>query len=100
MSNVLRQKDLYGDRWEQTIAVHNDLSNHYAKQGRISDIKQNNEHSTTRWSPLKDRCLIDLMLKQLHDGSRVSDTLDNQAWIDMILVLNENFGSVHNEGSI
>lgn len=40
-----------------------------------------------------ERCFIDFMLQKEHKMSRIGYNIDNQAWIDMVAVFKDRFGS-------
>uniref|UniRef100_A0A2P2KN27 Uncharacterized protein LOC105637536 n=1 Tax=Rhizophora mucronata TaxID=61149 RepID=A0A2P2KN27_RHIMU len=52
----------------------------------------NNDRSRTYWTPMMERYFIDLMLEQMHRGTRIGHTFNKQAWTDMHAVFNAKFG--------
>ncbi|CAH8335778.1 unnamed protein product [Eruca vesicaria subsp. sativa] len=44
------------------------------------------------WTPVMDRCLIDLMLEQVNRGNKVGETFTEQAWAEMAESFNAKFG--------
>ncbi|GAV63187.1 Myb_DNA-bind_3 domain-containing protein [Cephalotus follicularis] len=52
----------------------------------------NSDSSRSDWTPPMDRHLIDLLLEQVHKGSRVDYALNNDVLIDMALSFMERFG--------
>lgn len=47
----------------------------------------------TNWTPVMERYFVDLMLNQVHRGNRMGHTFNKQAWNDMLITFNANFGS-------
>lgn len=58
-----------------------------------SGIKAGSERSRTYWTPPMDRCLIDLLLDQVHKGNKIGQTFISQAWNDMVASFNAKFKS-------
>lgn len=48
--------------------------------------------SRTYWQPPMDRYFIDLMLEQVQKGNRVDGVFTKQAWMEMIVSFNSEFG--------
>lgn len=46
---------------------------------------------SVEWTPVMDRCLIDLMLEQVNRGNKVGETFTEQAWADMAESFNAKF---------
>ncbi|ESQ46521.1 hypothetical protein EUTSA_v10000052mg [Eutrema salsugineum] len=44
------------------------------------------------WTPVMDRCLIDLMLEQVNRGNKIGETFTEQAWADIAESFNAKFG--------
>ena len=44
-----------------------------------------------------ERYFIDLMLDQMHRGSRIGHTFNKQAWTDMLTMFNAKFGSQYDK---
>ncbi|KAF4361793.1 hypothetical protein F8388_018959 [Cannabis sativa] len=55
-----------------------------------SDI--NDDHSRIDWTPSMDRCLLDIMLEQVHKLNKINHSIDNQLWIDIVALFKERFG--------
>ncbi|KAF3454440.1 hypothetical protein FNV43_RR04887 [Rhamnella rubrinervis] len=47
----------------------------------------------TNWTTAMERYFVDLMLDQVHRGNRMGHTFNKQAWNDMLIMFNANFGS-------
>ena len=47
----------------------------------------NDDCSRMDWTPSMDRCLIYLLLEQVHKMNKIDYTIDNQAWIDMVALI-------------
>ncbi|CAL5375076.1 unnamed protein product [Camellia sinensis] len=58
-----------------------------------SGIKAGSECSRTYWTPPMDRCLIGLLLDQVHKGNKIGQTFISQAWNDMVASFNAKFKS-------
>ncbi|MCL7030671.1 hypothetical protein MKW94_006273 [Papaver nudicaule] len=56
-----------------------------------------NDRLRTYWTPPMERFFIDLMLDQVEKGNRVGHTFNKQAWTDMLIMFNENFGSKYDK---
>lgn len=52
-----------------------------------------NDRSRTYWTPAMERYFIDLMLEQMHRGTRSGHTFNKQAWTDMLTMFNGKFES-------
>ncbi|XP_008220650.1 PREDICTED: L10-interacting MYB domain-containing protein [Prunus mume] len=52
-----------------------------------------NDRSRTYWTPAMERYFIDLMLEQMHRGTRSGHTFNKQAWTDMLTMFNGKFDS-------
>ncbi|XAR71485.1 hypothetical protein NMG60_11028775 [Bertholletia excelsa] len=61
--------------------------------GDIFGMKAGSERSRTYWTPPMDRCLIDLLLEQVHKGNRIGQTFISQAWVEMVTSFNAKFKS-------
>lgn len=53
------------------------------------------DRSRTNWTPAMERYFVDLMLDQVHRGNRMGHTFNKQAWNDMLIMFNANFGSTY-----
>ncbi|KAI3956271.1 hypothetical protein MKW92_028094 [Papaver armeniacum] len=51
----------------------------------------------TTWTPTMDRFFVDLMLEQVHNGSKIENSFTKQAWTEMIMQFNENFDSKYSK---
>ncbi|XP_059652509.1 uncharacterized protein LOC132299732 isoform X2 [Cornus florida] len=49
------------------------------------------------WTPLMDRYLIDLMLKQVHKGHTFNHIFSKQAWENIVLLFCDRFGSQYDK---
>ncbi|BFG36997.1 hypothetical protein CerSpe_232710 [Prunus speciosa] len=63
------------------------------REGMGSQNPTNSERLRTSWTLPMERYFIDLMLDQVHRGNRMGHTFNKQAWNDMLLMFNANFGS-------
>ncbi|KAJ7978001.1 L10-interacting MYB domain-containing protein [Quillaja saponaria] len=70
-----------------------DLNNDFPDLLIGEDIQDHaiGESQRTDWTPSMDRYLIDLMLEEVHSGNKVEYAINNQAWIDMVMMFNERF---------
>ncbi|PSR91884.1 L10-interacting MYB domain-containing protein [Actinidia chinensis var. chinensis] len=59
----------------------------------ILGIKAGSERSRTYWTPPMDRCLIDLLLDQVHKGNKIGQTFITQAWNNVVTLFNTKFKS-------
>lgn len=39
-----------------------------------------------------DRCLIDIMLEQVHKVNKIDHSVDDQVWIDIVALFKDRFG--------
>ena len=39
-----------------------------------------------------DRCLIDIMLEQVHKMNKIDHSIDDQVWIDIVALFKDRFG--------
>ncbi|CAL5375753.1 unnamed protein product [Camellia sinensis] len=62
-----------------------------------SEDLDDSDCSRTDWTPSMDRCLIDLLLKQVHKGQIINHIFDEQVWIDIVAAFNDRFGSQHDK---
>lgn len=62
-----------------------------------SQTPTSNDRSRTYWTPTMERYFIDLMLDQMHRGSRIGHTFNKQAWTDMLTMFNAKFGSQYDK---
>lgn len=62
-----------------------------------SQSNTGNDRSRTYWTPTMERYFIDLMLEQMHIGTRIGHTFNKQAWTDMLTVFNAKFGSQYDK---
>ncbi|XP_048332027.1 uncharacterized protein LOC107419928 isoform X2 [Ziziphus jujuba] len=62
-----------------------------------SQTTTTNDRSRTYWTPTMERYFIDLMLEQMHRGTRIGHTFNKQAWTDMLTVFNAKFGSQYDK---
>ncbi|KAL5785946.1 hypothetical protein ACOSQ2_008338 [Xanthoceras sorbifolium] len=62
-----------------------------------SQMPGTNDRSRTYWTPTMERFFIDLMLEQMHRGTRVGHTFSKQAWTDMLTMFNAKFGSQYDK---
>lgn len=62
-----------------------------------SQTNTSNDRSRTYWTPTMERYFIDLMLEQMHRGTRIGHTFNKQAWTDMLIVFNAKFGSQYDK---
>ncbi|KAF3446171.1 hypothetical protein FNV43_RR11350 [Rhamnella rubrinervis] len=62
-----------------------------------SQTNTGNDRSRTYWTPTMERYFIDLMLEQMHRGTRIGHTFNKQAWTDMLTVFNAKFGSQYDK---
>ncbi|KAI3951538.1 hypothetical protein MKX01_018654 [Papaver californicum] len=53
--------------------------------------------SRTIWTPTMDRFFVNLMLEQVHNGSKTENSFTKQAWTEMIMHFNENFDSKYSK---
>ncbi|TQE05076.1 hypothetical protein C1H46_009228 [Malus baccata] len=54
----------------------------------------------TSWTPAMERYFIDLMLDQVHRGNRLGHTFNKQAWNDMLMMFNGNFGTPYDMNTL
>lgn len=66
---------------------------HCCREGMGSQNPTNSERLRTSWTLPMERYFIDLMLDQVHRGNRMGHTFNKQAWNDMLIMFNANFGS-------
>ncbi|PON64456.1 Myb/SANT-like domain containing protein [Parasponia andersonii] len=52
----------------------------------------NDDCSSIDWTPSMDRCLIDIMLEQVHKINKIDHSIDDQAWIDIVALFKDRFG--------
>ncbi|KAI8027089.1 L10-interacting MYB domain-containing protein [Camellia lanceoleosa] len=85
----------------KTVPSYHKLCVIYGEEG--SNGKPNSEDlddsdcSRTDWTPSMDRCLIDLLLKQVHKGQNINHIFDEQVWMDIVAAFNDRFGSQHDK---
>ncbi|XVF06136.1 hypothetical protein REPUB_Repub06bG0021600 [Reevesia pubescens] len=60
--------------------------------GDDTKFHASNGCSRIDWTPSMDRHLIDLLLAQVHRGSRINGSLKTEVWMDMSLSFMESFG--------
>ncbi|XP_048324377.1 uncharacterized protein LOC107411969 isoform X2 [Ziziphus jujuba] len=65
-----------------------------------SQAPLNGDRSRTNWTPAMERYFIDLMLDQVHRGNRMGHTFNKQAWNDMLVMFNANFGSPYDVNAL
>lgn len=53
------------------------------------------DRSRTHWTLAMENYFIDMMLDQVHMGNRMGHTFNKQAWNDMLMMFNANFGSLY-----
>ncbi|XP_065852437.1 uncharacterized protein [Euphorbia lathyris] len=58
-----------------------------------SQVHPGGDRTRTNWTPIMERCFIDLMLVQMHRGNRMGHTFNKQAWTDMLTLFNAKFGT-------
>ncbi|KAK7351341.1 hypothetical protein VNO77_10715 [Canavalia gladiata] len=56
-----------------------------------------NDRSRMYWTPLMERCFIELMLEHLRRGNGIGHTFNKQAWTDMLTTFNAKFGSQYDK---
>ncbi|OVA18483.1 Myb/SANT-like domain [Macleaya cordata] len=50
------------------------------------------DRGRTKWTPPMDRCFIDIMLEQVHDGNKIHNSFRKKAWVEMVASFNEKSG--------
>lgn len=60
--------------------------------GEDIQIHGNDIFSRKDWTPPMDRYLIDLLLEQLQKANKIDYSLDDQAWVDVLVLFKERFG--------
>ncbi|KAL7235113.1 hypothetical protein ACSBR1_018576 [Camellia fascicularis] len=100
--------DHNGFSWDETqemVTAEEYVLDSYTKEGSNgkpsnmahSEDLDDSDCSRTDWTPSMDRCLIDLLLKQVHKGQIINHIFDEQVWIDIVAAFNDRFGSQHDK---
>ncbi|KAI7998152.1 L10-interacting MYB domain-containing protein [Camellia lanceoleosa] len=99
---LLKQNGFSWDESQEMVVADDDVWDAYVKSDSRQDkeleddtsgIKAGSERSRTYWTPPMDRCLIDLLLDQVHKGNKIGQTFISQAWNDMVASFNAKFKS-------
>ncbi|XP_068482293.1 uncharacterized protein [Phaseolus vulgaris] len=105
ISNLQLEKnheDVISKRTKAGLKIFGELSSclcDHVPEGEAKGNRNPNGTDRTRtyWTPLMDRCLINLLLEQVKDGNRLGQTFISQAWNDMITSFNERFNSQYDK---
>lgn len=53
------------------------------------------DRSRIHWTPAMENYFMEMMLDQVHRGNRMGHTFNKQAWNDMLVMFNANFGTLY-----